>query len=692
MKTLTTFYITNSPAIALIAEKYGVDRIWVDLETLGKEDRQKSMNTVKSQHEISDIAAIKPLLTKAEMLVRINPWHEGSVDEVEAVISAGADIIMLPYWKSAKEVQNFVATVQGRCKTTLLLETREAVDCLDEVLNQGGFDEIHIGLNDLHLSYGMTFMFELLADGMVENLCNKFKAAGIPYGFGGIARLGEGLLPAEKIIMEHYRLGSTRVILSRTFCDSTKMKNLDEIDRIFCKSMLVLHKYEKTITEMTEKDFIKNQIEISTYVKKIVANRQEATKDIKGDKNMLNVLNIELLDQLSTQYGDSFYLLDTGVFEQNYHALLDAFRYYYPQSNIAYSYKTNYIPKLVKTIDKLGGYAEVVSDMEMEVALRAGVSPARIIWNGPVKNLRKVRELLQLGGTVNLDSSFEIAGIKEIAIAFPERTLNVGVRLNYEVGDGVLSRFGFDVESEDFREVLNFIATTPNLNLINLQAHFAKRKPEYWTARAEGMLRAYDVALEMGLSPSRLDIGGGIYGSMCDDLREQLHLPVYTFDDYASRAAKVFAHRFKDNNSPWLFIEPGTAVAANCMRYVCKVETIKKVRGKAIATVNGSQKNISMNNLNPPLEVIAGSGDRQEYNDLDMAGYTCIESDILYKGYTGLLGTGDYVVFGSCGSYSLVMKPPFIMPNVAVVDISGENVELIKRKEVFDDLFHTFNF
>lgn len=177
---LTLMYITNDSDIALIAEKYGVQRIWIDLETLGKEERQKGMNTVKSQHTVEDIQAIKPLLTTSEMLVRINPWNQNSVKEINDVVSAGADIIMLPMWKSTKEVEHFIEAVEGRCKTTLLLETKEAAECLDEVLDSGGMDEIHIGLNDLHLSYGMTFMFELLADGTVDKLTKKIAACGIP--------------------------------------------------------------------------------------------------------------------------------------------------------------------------------------------------------------------------------------------------------------------------------------------------------------------------------------------------------------------------------------------------------------------------------------------------------------------------------------------------------------------------------
>ena len=279
IEPLTVFYITNRPEVALIAEKYGVDRVWIDLETLGKENRQKNMNTVKSHHNVEDIAIIKPLLTKAEMLVRINSWYEGSKEEIEAVIAAGADIIMLPYWKMTEEVRKFVKAVNGRCKTTLLLETKEAVDCIDEVLEMGGFDEIHIGLNDLHLSYGMTFMFELLANGIVEMLCNKFKAAGIPYGFGGIAKLGDGLLPAEKIIMEHYRLGSSRAILSRTFCDNTEIKSIEKIDKIFKENMKTFRKYELSMIDITQEEFIRNKIEVIKAVDEIVATIKYARKN-----------------------------------------------------------------------------------------------------------------------------------------------------------------------------------------------------------------------------------------------------------------------------------------------------------------------------------------------------------------------------------------------------------------------------
>ena len=409
---------------------------------------------------------------------------------------------------------------------------------------------------------------------------------------------------------------------------------------------------------------------------------------------MSKSLTDELLISLCSNYGDAFYLLDSDEFEQNYNDLSEAFKYYYPKFNIAYSYKTNYTPKLVKLVHNLGGYAEVVSEMEMEVALRSGVSPVKIIWNGPIKNIKDVEELLLAGGTVNIDSIYELDNIQRIAYTYPDHVLNVGVRINYDVGDGVVSRFGFDVNGLEFAIVLNSILTTPNLHLINLQAHFAKRSPEFWTARAEGMLEVYDrVVDEYGLYPERLDIGGGIYGKMPTSLRSQLGIDEIHFDDYAKRSAKVLSEHFKNNpNAPELLIEPGTAVSANCMRFVTRIKTIKNVRGKTIATAMGSQKNISMNGINPPLEVIAGGKDRFLVEDADIVGFTCIEGDILQSNYSGLIGVGDFIVISNCGSYSLVMKPPFILPNFPVIDISNDKVELIKRAETFEDLFSSFVF
>lgn len=409
--------------------------------------------------------------------------------------------------------------------------------------------------------------------------------------------------------------------------------------------------------------------------------------------NHTNQLNAQVLGQLAQAYGSSFYLLNSDQFRLNYAELTDAFRAIYPRFSIAYSYKTNYIPALCKIVDELGGYAEVVSEMEMEIALRCGVQPGSIIWNGPVKNAKKAGWLLLNGGTVHVDSLQELRTVLAISQSHPGQTLNIGLRCNFDVGDGVISRFGIDTEGSDFTQALQLIKTHPALRLSNLHCHFARRQVEYWPARAKGMLKIVDRAAdELGYLPARIDLGGGIFGKMADSLKAQFASAIPDYQAYAEAAAVPFAEHFKNvKNPPELLVEPGTALAGDSMKYVTRVSGIKQVRGKAFATLTGSQKNISMTGVNPPIEVIhADAG--QPYHDLDMVGYTCIESDVLYRGYHGSLAEGDFVVFENCGSYSIVMKPPFILENVPVLDICRGDVQLIKRAEAFEDVFGTYCF
>jgi len=215
---MTLMFITNDPALAAHAVASGVDRLFVDLESLGKDARQGHLDTHRAAHTPEDVAALRRALPAAEIMARVNPMHEGSAAEVEAVIGAGADGVMLPMFTTAGEVTRFLDLVRGRARTTLLLETPQALARVDEILaERARIDEIHVGLNDLHLGLGLDFMFEALSGGLVEYLAGKIRAAGVRLGIGGIARVGEGAVPAELVIGEHVRLGSEMAILSRTF-------------------------------------------------------------------------------------------------------------------------------------------------------------------------------------------------------------------------------------------------------------------------------------------------------------------------------------------------------------------------------------------------------------------------------------------------------------------------------------------
>ena len=267
---LQLMYITNNPLVALIGEQCGVDRLWVDMEWMGKDERQPG-DTVKSYHTLQDISNLRKVLTKSQLMTRVNPIHDGSKEEIRESIDRGAEVVMLPMWKTVDEAKRFVDFVDGRATVNLLLETREAWSILNEVVTIPGIDEIYVGLNDLHLSLHKTFMFEMLADGTVDEICGVLKTNKIKYGFGGIGRIGGGMLPADHILADHVRLGSKMVILSRTFCNTNLIHDLDEIREDFQKGVKDLRDTEKKYAQYSQGQLWDIHMQVKNEVAAIVS-------------------------------------------------------------------------------------------------------------------------------------------------------------------------------------------------------------------------------------------------------------------------------------------------------------------------------------------------------------------------------------------------------------------------------------
>jgi hypothetical protein len=216
----TLMLMTRDPGVAQAASRAGVDRIFVDLEISGKAERQRGRATIISGHTIADLVQIRAAVPDAEVLARVDPPSSRTRADVDAAIAAGADVVMLPYFTGPTQVEAFVDAVGGRARTSLLLETAAAVVRVDRIAAVPGIDEIHVGLNDLHLSMGLAFMHELLAGGTLDGLATRIRAIAprIRFGFGGGALLDASHpVPPRDILREHVRLGSRMIILSRTF-------------------------------------------------------------------------------------------------------------------------------------------------------------------------------------------------------------------------------------------------------------------------------------------------------------------------------------------------------------------------------------------------------------------------------------------------------------------------------------------
>lgn len=256
--------ITNDPAFAARCDALGGFRIMVDLERLGKAERQAGRDTFISTHRVEDIARVKEVLRNARLMVRVNPLNPGTAHELDEVLAQGPDLLMLPMFENPAQLAEFAQRVAGRAPIVALLETAGALASLQDWVATGGLAEVYVGLNDLHLSLGQRFMFEPLANGSLERVAHAVRARGLAFGFGGIARLHEGLLPGRDVLAEHLRLGSGSVILSRTF-------HRQDRDEVFEQQVALLRQAEAELTRRTREGVDADRRRIAALVEGIAA-------------------------------------------------------------------------------------------------------------------------------------------------------------------------------------------------------------------------------------------------------------------------------------------------------------------------------------------------------------------------------------------------------------------------------------
>ncbi len=216
---IKTILITNDPGIAIDAQEAGISRIMVDLET-GPEkiQRQATRTTFISTHVPEDVAKMRKVVTKAELIVRVNPLHSDSEGEIDHAVGNGADLVMQPMITKLIQFEDFLTYLDGRAKPLPLIETSFSMAHISDIAFHPDVSEVYFGLNDLHLSLGLDFLFEPLALGIIDWMGSMVAASGKSFGFGGMAAIGgAGELPPEFILGEHARMGSSCVILSSRF-------------------------------------------------------------------------------------------------------------------------------------------------------------------------------------------------------------------------------------------------------------------------------------------------------------------------------------------------------------------------------------------------------------------------------------------------------------------------------------------
>lgn len=400
------------------------------------------------------------------------------------------------------------------------------------------------------------------------------------------------------------------------------------------------------------------------------------------------------IKELISHFGSPLYVFDDKGFIENYNHLCEAFRKVYPNYTPGYSYKTNYTPHICKLVKQLGGYAEVVSDMELWVAKQCGYENSRIIYNGPLKG-EMLEEHLLNGGILNIDNEDEAMRAVAFAKQHPEKNFKVNIRINARIDIGFVSRFGLEFGSEQAERVVSLLKAQNNVKLVGLHMHVSRaRYLSAWQERIDQILEAADSYID-GV-PEFIDLGSGMFAEMEGYLKDQFTIDVPTYEEYAEVVAGTMAkHYANSDNKPLLVTEPGTTVVSRYMSLITTITGIKELAGRNIAIcdsdIHEAGETATMMKV-PYSHYRVGEGNTSK-TPIDITGFTCLEQDTLFNEFPEEVKVGDVIEFRNVGGYSVVYKPPFIQPCCAMVAIKEDGkIEEIKRKETYEDIFQTYKF
>lgn len=395
------------------------------------------------------------------------------------------------------------------------------------------------------------------------------------------------------------------------------------------------------------------------------------------------------------EYGSPCYVFHSGEYIDNYRVHEKALKAAYAGYEVAYSFKTNYAPRICEIVKELGGYAEVVSDMEYCFAKRLGWENDRIIYNGPCKG-PLLEEHINHSGKVNVDSLDELDRILQMAKNHPDRTYRIGLRANIDIGQPIISRFGIDTGSDDFDSAVRKIRQSGNIALNGLHCHISKsRTVESWRRRMKIMLDLADRYFPND-PPEYIDLGSGMFGVIEPEVASFFKMEIPSYREYAEAAIAPFGEHYRsvpDSKKPVLFTEPGTTLDNRYVTMLATVTAIKKVNGKTFVVLDTSKFNLGKisTDFNLPIRIVPAGGREETIENADFVGYTCLEYDVVYRSYTGPLAVGDCIVFGNVGGYTNTQKPPFIMPQCAMIEENADGVRtLIKRRETWQDIMETY--
>lgn len=394
---------------------------------------------------------------------------------------------------------------------------------------------------------------------------------------------------------------------------------------------------------------------------------------------------------------NSAFIFQQEKFRANLRDLKAAFTEFYPKVGIGYSYKTNYIPAVCLLAHEEGAFAEVVSEMEVDMAMAHLKDKSQVIFNGPVKSKYSLEKVVLNGGIVNIDNQKDLDIIHEILRENADNVARVAFRLNSDYNEDC-SRFGQPIQA--IIQQISELKGNPLFEIIGFHIHLPHRSLDSFAHRVEVLIETLN---KVDLPNIKyINIGGGYYGQLSPVLKQALGIASSpSYKDYGKLiGGKLFEYfnNRNEGNIPTLYLEPGSSVIADCFTFVSKIHTIKSFTNRNILVSFAGRHLVSPTNktIKLPCEIVKVQNNEKSNGhacQYEIAGYTCIESDILgiAHGDSNIESSEIFIEFTNVGSYSIVMGSNFILPEPPIFRLDEEyNLIPIRKERSAQDVLGQF--
>ncbi len=409
-------------------------------------------------------------------------------------------------------------------------------------------------------------------------------------------------------------------------------------------------------------------------------------------KSLARIDGVAVKD-LIDQFGSPLFVFSEHTQRRLYREAYRAFSLRYPKVQFAWSYKTNYLDAICRVFHEEGAWAEVVSEVEYEMARRLGIPGHQILFNGPYKPEPALRTAIEEGSHIHVDHYDELYLIEQIA---RERGDKVGVTLRVNMDTGVhprWDRFGFNLDNGEALDAIRRLYAGGHLELRGIHSHIGTfmLTPEAY-GRAAGKIAALALTAraELGAVVEYLDLGGGFAS------RATLHAQYAPgtdtsppIDDYAEAiTSALLSAGFRQGELPTLMLETGRALIDEAGFMITRVVGNKRLANGTRALVIDAGVNVLFTSFwyrHDVLPVVDRGG---MLEDTVVYGPLCMNIDVVRPSVLlPPLDTGDALVIRPVGAYNITQSMQFIRLRPTVVMIGeGGQIDVIRDEEVVDDV------